>query len=175
MYSGILRSLWKIPHNIPLNMCGEQENSKIHCIKVWWWQKNLKMGKTPFLNYRAFLTDSCIPHFKWSRSKQTNMAIFDPIDYYRHFMILCTFPHPPPHKERGDEIYWESLLLGFRQIIFYLPEQVPANKFLFAGIVPANKFLFAGTVPANKILFAGTVPANNLFHLKNLIYKTKTI
>ena len=40
---------------------------------------------------------------------------------------------------------------------------VPANKFLFAGIVPANKFLFSGTVPANKFLFAGTVPAYNLF------------
>ena len=53
--------------------------------------------------------------------------------------------------------------MGFRQISSYLPEQVPANKFLFAGIVPANKFLFAGTVPANKFLFAGTVPANNLF------------
>ena len=58
--------------------------------------------------------------------------------------------------------------MGFRQISSYLPEQVPANKFLFAGIVPANKFLFAGTVPANKFLFAGTVPANNLFlSLKN--------
>ena len=53
--------------------------------------------------------------------------------------------------------------MGFRQISFYWPEQVPANKFLLAGIVPANKFLFAGTVPANKFLFAGTVPANNLF------------
>ena len=41
---------------------------------------------------------------------------------------------------------------------------VPANKFLFAGIVPSNKVLFAGTVLANKFLFAGTVPANNLFH-----------
>ena len=28
----------------------------------------------------------------------------------------------------------------------YLPEQVPANKFLFAGVVPANKFFFGGTV-----------------------------
>ena len=45
--------------------------------------------------------------------------------------------------------------MGFRQISSYLPEQVPANKFLFARIVPANKFLFAGTVPAN-----------NLFHFK---------
>ena len=53
--------------------------------------------------------------------------------------------------------------MGFRQISSHLPEQVPANKFLFAGIVPANKFLFAGTVPANKFLFVGTVPANNLF------------
>ena len=64
--------------------------------------------------------------------------------------------------------------MEFRQISSYLLEQVPANKFLFAGIVPANKFLFAGTVPANKFLlagtvlankflFAGTVPANNLF------------
>ena len=41
--------------------------------------------------------------------------------------------------------------MGFRQISSYLPEQVPANKFLFAGIVLANKFLFAGTVPANNL------------------------
>ena len=50
------------------------------------------------------------------------------------------------------------LLERFRQISSYLPE-----------LVPANKFLFAGTVPANKFLFAGTVPANNLFHY---IFKT---
>ena len=62
--------------------------------------------------------------------------------------------------------------MGFRQISCYLPEQVPANKFLFAGIVPANKFLFAGTVPANKFLFAGAVPANNLFQSLNQIFHT---
>ena len=28
--------------------------------------------------------------------------------------------------------------MGFQQISSYLPEQVPANKFLFAGTVPAN-------------------------------------
>ena len=50
-----------------------------------------------------------------------------------------------------EEINLESLLIGFRQISSYLPEQVPADKFLFAGIVPANKFLFAGTVPANNL------------------------
>ena len=44
-----------------------------------------------------------------------------------------------------------SLLERFRQISSNLPEQVPANKFLFAGTVPANKFLFAGTVPANNL------------------------
>ena len=32
-----------------------------------------------------------------------------------------------------------------------MPELVPANKFLFAGMVPANKFLFAGRVPANNL------------------------
>ena len=48
-----------------------------------------------------------------------------------------------------------SLLERVRQICSNLPEQVPANKILFAGTVPANKFLFAGTVPAN-----------NLFHKK---------
>ena len=64
MYSGILRSLCIIPHNIPLNMCGEQENSKIRCIKIETLEKGLvvtkklKMGKTPLLNYLAFLTDS---------------------------------------------------------------------------------------------------------------------
>ena len=39
--------------------------------------------------------------------------------------------------------------MRFRQISSYLQEQVPANKFLFAGKVQANKFLFAATVPAN--------------------------
>ena len=41
--------------------------------------------------------------------------------------------------------------MGFRHISSYLPEQVPANKFSFAGTVPGNKFLFAGTVPANNL------------------------
>ena len=36
--------------------------------------------------------------------------------------------------------------MGFWQLSSYLPEQVPANKFLFAGVVPANKFFFGGTV-----------------------------
>ena len=149
--------------------------------------KTICMLKTPFLYYRAFQADSCIPnrngHFWPHRPLQT---FYDPNNMYP----------PPPLKEIGTrragkrvfhhpnwktnitsgnffcqrfhlwyEIYWESLLMGFRQISSYLPEQVPANKFLFAGIVPANKFLFAGTVPANKFLFAGTVPANNLFLL----------
>ena len=58
--------------------------------------------------------------------------------------------------------------MGFRQISSYLLEQVPANKFLFAGIVPTKKFLFTRTVPANKFLFAGTVPANNFFHILDI-------
>ena len=70
--------------------------------------------------------------------------------------------------------------MGFRQTSSYLPEKLPANKFLFAGIVPANRFLFAGIVPAykflfarivpaNKFLFAGTVPATNLFLENNKV------
>ena len=87
--------------------------------------KTICMLKTPFLYYQAFQADSCIPHFKGTNRNITS----------GHFR---------------DEIHRESLLMGFRQISSYLPEQVPANKFLFAGTVPANKFLFAGTVPANK-------------------------
>ena len=45
--------------------------------------------------------------------------------------------------------------MGFWQISSYLPEQVPANKFLFTGIVPANKFLFAGTVRVNNLFLKG--------------------
>ena len=62
--------------------------------------------------------------------------------------------------------------MEFRHISSYLPEQVPANKILFARLVPANKFLFAGTVPANKFLFSGTVPANNLFLIGRYAIKT---
>ena len=59
MYSGILRSLCIIPHNIPLSMRGEQENSKIRCIKVETLEKGLVVTK----NYKcerhlALITES---------------------------------------------------------------------------------------------------------------------
>ena len=53
--------------------------------------------------------------------------------------------------------------MGFRQKSSYLPEQVLANKFKFAGTVMANKFLYAQTVPLNKFSFAGIVLAKNFF------------
>ena len=52
----------------------------------------------------------------------------------------------------------------FWQISPYLPEQVPANKFLFAGTVQANKFLFGGTVSANNLfLFLYTVGEKHFY------------
>ena len=91
MYFGISRSLCITP---TISLCLVEINSKIHCIKAETLEKDnskaihfmeypstsyrfggdlktICMLKTPFLYYKAFQTESCIPHFIRAKSKQT--------------------------------------------------------------------------------------------------------
>ena len=122
MYFGISRSLCITP---TISLCLVEINSKIHCIKAETLEKDKSkvlhfMGypltsfrfggdlrticklKTPFLYYRAFQTNSCIPHFKGSTSKQTwSFLTHRPLQtfYDPNNMYLPA----PPLKKGGQE------------------------------------------------------------------------